>query len=500
MPEASSKRSSASSSYLLMAILIATIVRGGILFRSLDSFNADPDAYQRLADNLWTFGVFGSGKTPTAFRPPLYPASLSALIYLRSSADRPDSKPSDQTTQKTNSKWQNYFDAKLALSKNAAIALWHWLLGVAAVALAFALAVNLGLSKRLACLASLLVAVDPILLGQSRLVMTETMAAFFAVLCLLAAALAVKRRNVSNAAFAYLTLGLLLGLATLCRPTFFAFAAFVGLNLLVVEFVNRKKRPILRLAALLCGLALVVAPWTARNYRVFNRPIATTTHDGYTLMLANNPELYRHYQTADPFSLWDPAAFHKRTESEYARALQDAQIAPGSTNAELFQNEWTRAQAVDAIQKEPHAFLFSCLVRACELWRVAPHDVDPTIAASARSASPQSSAKIDAFKNLRFGIGAFYIVELTLAFVGALKLWFARRKAKRADPALQCACLSPWIWGFLLVISVQIPHLFFWTNMRMRAPLEVFIPIVAVFVFAKSARQIEEPAPEESVA
>ena len=38
----------------------------------------------------------------------------------------------------------------------------------------------------------------------------------------------------------------------------------------------------------------VVSPWVIRNRLVFGRWIATTTHGGYTLLLGNNPDFYRH--------------------------------------------------------------------------------------------------------------------------------------------------------------------------------------------------------------
>ena len=44
--------------------------------------------------------------------------------------------------------------------------------------------------------------------------------------------------------------------------------------------------------AFLLGVLIVLSPWAIRNQLQFGRPIVTTTHGGYTLLLANNPEFY----------------------------------------------------------------------------------------------------------------------------------------------------------------------------------------------------------------
>ncbi len=42
----------------------------------------------------------------------------------------------------------------------------------------------------------------------------------------------------------------------------------------------------------LLALGLTIAPWPIRNQVRFGRPIVTTTHGGYTLLLSNNPVYY----------------------------------------------------------------------------------------------------------------------------------------------------------------------------------------------------------------
>lgn len=124
------------------------------------------------------FQVKGS---PTAYRPPLYPLLLAPMVTVG------NEPPMVQ------------------------IALLHLGLGAGTVWLTTLVAKGSGLSRGRAALAAFLVACDPVLVWQSRAVMTETPAAFLtafalAMLCL---------RGWKGAVLG----GAGLGLAALCRPS-----------------------------------------------------------------------------------------------------------------------------------------------------------------------------------------------------------------------------------------------------------------------------------------
>ena len=105
MPKApASKKESSLSSPLLLLFLVAMLVRGAVLFVSLDSFNTDPDSYLKLAENWYSYGVFGEHKTPTAFRPPLYPAALKELVLLRVKSERPRAGQTETHPEETTAK------------------------------------------------------------------------------------------------------------------------------------------------------------------------------------------------------------------------------------------------------------------------------------------------------------------------------------------------------------------------------------------------------------
>ena len=114
--------------------------------------------------------------------------------------------------------------------------------------------------------------------------MTETPAAF-----LVAATLAGLARGGLRGA---LLGGLGFGLAALCRPSLLAGAGLTVLASLAAAPGDLRQR-LLRSSCLAMTVGLVLLPWMIRNFVVFGEPIATTTHGGYTLALANNPVYYR---------------------------------------------------------------------------------------------------------------------------------------------------------------------------------------------------------------
>src|SRR5204863_10063335 len=105
---------------------------------------------------------------------------------------------------------------------------------------------------------------------------TETLAAFLAILSLWCLARFDAARTPFNAALA----GGAIGLAVLCRPTFLPWLGLVGMTMLLVrggpalksQISNFKFGNLPWLLANLAGLAIIAAavmsPWAIRNYRV----------------------------------------------------------------------------------------------------------------------------------------------------------------------------------------------------------------------------------------
>jgi len=453
----------------LIALLALTLaVRCGVLAISPRALEDDPDGYRAVAENLLRHGTFGEGNVPTAYRPPLYPLMLAPCLAL--------------------GPWSR-----------TAIGVLHVGLGVATVWLTFRVAQRWGLG-RWALPAALLAALDPILLRQSTLIMTETPAAFLAVAALALLTAAGRRPSAGRA----LAAGACVALAALCRP---AFLPWLGSAAVILPWSTAKAhglqpvgftgsevihfRVFKVLFAFIIGAAIVLAPWVVRNQLQLGRPIVSTTHGGYTLWLANNPDLYEHLRTGAWGSLWNADEFNKAWRAAPRASPPD----------ELAADRLAYSRAWEAIRAQPGMFLYSCMVRVGGLWTPLPHQLSPDEAPTTRMA--------------RYAVAVWYTVEMLLAGVGALLL--VRLTSKRGRTGLKpvphskssevfkssevCAesagllagegpgegaltqTLSQrergpgWIWGLLLVVCFTGVHTLYWTDMRMRAPL---VPVVAM--------------------
>jgi hypothetical protein len=396
----------------------------------------DIDGYRRLAHNLIGNGVLGIGNVPSAYRPPLYPLVLAPFALLAPTPER------------------------------IGIAALHLLLGIATVALTMHVGQALGLARG-ALVAGLLVAVDPLLLYWGTQLMTETLHAF-----LLAVVLAVLikywkcgvraaecgvdptagplfARWRSRLGLAVLG-GTIAGLAALCRPETWSFVVLVFTVLVAGAVMSRGRlgnRPsrwevVAAPCVFLLTTWLICLPWTIRNRRVLGVPVVTTTHGGYTLLLANNPVFYREVAGA----VWE-----KPSSDDWHDALEQRLRGLG----EIERDRACYREAFSFIRAQPLDFLHAIPVRIVRLWRPVPHDIAWGV--------PRADLA-------RCAMGVFYGAELILmlAATGAGITW--RR---------------PRLLLIALVVSTTLVHAVYWSDMRMRAGV---IPAVALLAASALSR------------
>jgi hypothetical protein len=445
--------------------LIAFLIRAAVGWMRLDQLDVDVDAYRVLAETLASHGVFGlvspSGEViASAYRPPLYPMVLSLLTFGGS-------------------------------VNNLAVAILHAFLG-GLTALCTYLAVVAWLGKSNGQLpgivAAIVVIVDPILVQQSTLPMTETLATAIA-----SVVIWWWMAHVSNrfSIVSTLVLGGLLALGFLCRPTFvvWAFLLVIGLFLTNTPKGMTRRRRLLAAGSTAICVALVIGAWTYRNLTVLGHPIWATTHGGYTLLLGNNPHYYRHLREAGPFLRWDPNDFltayaHRfegdpSTRSFWFRDWQTAvpvqselgqrelgqsgtgqsdkgqpgtgqpgtgQPEASSRFSEADDDKLTYDAAAATIRRNPGIFVTSCLVRVYRLWTPLPY-------AAEQRALWQ-----------RLAIGAYYTLLYAAALLGLAKMGSRLRSS---------------IWWPIpaLLLALTLVHAVYWSNMRMRAPA---IPAIAM--------------------
>jgi 4-amino-4-deoxy-L-arabinose transferase-like glycosyltransferase len=377
---------------LAIALRTAVIARGGSVFE-------DPDNYLPLARTLAAGDGFQVKGRLTAYRPPLYPLMLTPLVSLGS-------------------------ERSMLL-----IALLHLGLGAGTVWLTAFAAKGSGFSSGQTLVAALLVACDPVLVWQSRSVMTETPAAFLIALALAMLCL----RGWAGALLG----GAGLGLAALCRPSLLPGAALIALAAFLVKPAVPKAR-LMRGGLLTLGIVLVISPWMIRNLLVFGEPVWMTTHGGYTLALANNPVYYREVLNGPPGRVWTG-----RDQWLWWRSVYVDTKGKSEPQADRF----LREQVWSLARERPLDFSRAMLLRLGHFWSALP------------AASVYSSG-----------------VRLTV-MVWTIPFWFL----------VALGLFQPGLWTWpriaapLAAIGLTIVHLFFWTDLRMRAPI---IPALALIAAA----------------
>ncbi len=390
-----------------LLLLVAAVVWSGVIVTRIDHLgDSDPDGYRMIAENLRQTGVYGrtlSDETticPTAYRPPLYPTLLAMTSW------------SGEV-----SKWS--------------AALVHIALGIGIVWLTYQCGVKLGLGKW-SQIAAGLVVVDPILLNQATLLMTETLGTFLAVLAL-DTALSWNQNRTGKHAW---VLGMAFGLASLSRPTFVVWA---GLSVLWCGWLLRDQpRRWWQAVAVGLGVLVVLAPWIGRNAAQFGRPMFATTHGGYTLLLGNNPLYYDHLRAGAWREPWD--ARHLLPELERIGVRED----PNCGTYELDNDQRCYELAQQTMREQPGMVALSSGLRVLRLWSPLPH----------RLAANESSAR----RVMRWAVCGWYLLVGSLLVIGLLRL-------PRGRPG------SGWAFIVLACIAFTAVHALYWSNMRMRAPL-----------------------------
>ena len=305
-------------------VALGFLARGLVLGRELVRLD-DPDGYLRLARSLLDGQGLRINGLLTAYRPPLYPILLAPWVRLGDGPHLP-----------------------------AYLAAFHLILGLLTVGLVADSARRWGLPRPACWIAAAITALDPVLVVQTRALMTETLAA-----CLVAVSIWGCTLRGDRGALAG---GLGFGLAALCRPSLLPAA---GLTALAGLFDGPGKRGD-RLAwslTLVVATLLVVCPWAIRNARIWGEPIWTTTHGGYTLALANNPAYYADVLHGPPDAVW-------------SGPHQDAWInsinAATAGLAEPDSDRLLRSQAIVFARAHPADFARASLSRLGRFWGVMP--------------------------------------------------------------------------------------------------------------------------------
>lgn len=392
------------------AMLVAVVIRLVVMAHAGGRFD-DPDNYLPLARSIAEGDGLARNGKPTAYRPPLYPIILAPI--LKASGDH----------------WK------------ASVALLHLAMGAGTAGFVALAAARLEMPKIRVLAAGLIVAIDPVLAWQSRHVMTETLAAL-----LIAAALA---ELANPRRWSTLASGGLLGLAALCRPSLLPGAGLVAI-VGVIARPGRRRDRMRRGATIALVVAIALAPWAIRNYWVFEKPVWTTTHGGYTLALANNEVYYHEVLDGPPGAVWT---------GRNQRLWWDKVNKSTAGLSEPEADRRLRDSVVELAKAEPRRFARACLARLASFWGVAPAAVVYGRAVQA------------------------------LTFMWTAPLW--------ATLAFGLLRPTAWRWPLVaapaLIVGLTVVHAFYWTDMRMRAPI---VPAIALIAASAGWRPLRDGEPD----
>ena len=383
---------------LAALIALAVAARLAVIAPRLGQPPDDPDNYLPLARTLAEGRGFLINGRPSAYRPPLYPLVLAPLVRL--------------------------LDERRLMWGVAAL---HLALGAGTVSLTYVASRRWGLSPRRGLVAAAVVALDPVLVVQSRSVMTETLAAFLLASSFAGLGMPGWRGPVLG--------GLAFGLGGLCRPSTLSGAAVTALAAVAFGPGGLRER-VGRAALLVAATAVMLAPWAIRNAIVLGEPVWTTTHGGYTLALANNPTYYREVLDGPPDAVWsgeDQFRWFDRANKETA-GMSEPQA-----------DRYLRRQALRMLEERPRTFARATAARLGRFWGIAPS-------------------------------GKVYQSWLRTATAAwTVPLWAAL--------ALGLVNLGLWAWPRVSapasILALTAVHAVFWTDLRMRAPIVPAIALIA---------------------
>ncbi len=215
----------------------------------------DFDAYYRIAKNIFDGKGFTYEGQPIAFQGMFYSWSLGMIFKVLG------------TASVALAKWLNVIYSGLTI-------LLSW-------QIALKLVETNEKRDTLALIAMAIVAFLPHHIAYCNTTGTETLMA------LLLALLIYVQIIFRDTWLRIVVLGILTGICALTKPFYMAYPIILGLSEWIM--VKDLKRAVLKGVVIWGIMALVIAPWTVRNYNAFGRFIPISYNSGFNLYINNNP-------------------------------------------------------------------------------------------------------------------------------------------------------------------------------------------------------------------
>jgi 4-amino-4-deoxy-L-arabinose transferase-like glycosyltransferase len=384
----------------------------------------------QFSDSLWYYarGVglaagqgYFEGGLPTAFWPPGWPGLLGLLFWLFG--------PSQWVGQIAN---------------------------VIFAAITFFLTLQLGATffadKLVGRAAVMVLTIYPNQIGYVPTLATEV---FYTALLLLAVFIAIHERLPGR----FVLCGLIFGIATLTK----AQTLYIPLLLFAVWQLLSKERMglrswLTRVALVYAAMAVVILPWTARNYSVFGEFVLISTNGGGTLLTGNNPSAWGDYTEND--------ALVKQVPNDVAGQVANDRLAT--------------ALALQWIRDNPAAF---AILIPRKIWRLWAPDGESEWSFQAGYKNYDDNWM--AFRAVRTINQAYYV-----CLIGSFALsvfYYAKRRHDMSPYAVTGYVLAAYFTAISIVFSGQ---------SRFHFPLMPWIAMYAAWALAQWAGRREPPRPD----
>jgi len=392
--------------YLLIILSVSLILRFCFVFLYPGSVEKDAAQYDAIGWNL----VQGEGFSiepgvPTVLRGPTYPAFLAFIYSIFGHS------------------YLAVFIVQALLSTLTCFMIY--LFGKAIV------------NQKVGLLAALVTGIYPANVLTVPWIMIETLFTFLLVITIMILTKAVENKK----SLSYLSVGAMLGLLSLCKPTVLLYPVFL---LIIIWMLYENRVQCLRhFIVMLVAFLLVLAPWLIRNQIVSHNFVPMTTNGGRVLWGGNYPLV--------DGSNWWPVTDMERLEKMRMegkevgrRLLEERQITDPIEIDEMF-----RREAIKNILKNPLGFLKLCLSKVGIFW-LSPLEGTYIIRAKSKVLS------------LVWNLGKYLIVML--AIIGIIK---TTKDWKRFLPI------------FSVLIYFTVVHALIHSIRRYSYPL---LPIASIFV------------------
>ena len=376
-------------------LLLALVLRASFgLVQTGLNHSADERNWDGMAREFWLMGLCHPDSA--TYRPPLYPLMLAGIYQVCG------------------------HDLLL-------VRLWQAFLGTALCGVFYGIGRRLG-GEATGLIAAGLGAVYPLFIFFTAVFMAETLLLLLTTAAVLCALRMEEVPSVKNAA----SLGVVLGLAALCKPVVLAWAPFLLWGWWRRAGCRRRWRSF-RLGIVLGSMVLVVAPWTGRNLLATGSFVLISSNLGMNLLVGNEPEADGQY----------------RWGIDYLGMVD--QLVPPSADA-VVRDRAAARQALQWIAAEPGRFAHLVLRKFALFW-------SPLVAGES--------------------MGRNLLALFSCGPVLGLGLWGTWRLRKRPEG---------WIVA-TLALSLTVVHMIFFAHTRFRLPIDAALIAPAAWLLEQGVRR-----------